>query len=168
MFWNNAVLFASLSPKILEKLQKYFRIGWQSQVDNRIQLNYFLMYVIMYVEELTKIDMKINRTLSITEARKEIFKIADELQKPDVCYMLTENGKPKVVMMSAEEYESWMETIEVMREMPDLAKEIKEAEEEFAKGEYVKFEDILKEDGIEITDKGEIKHVSNCSKKVCK
>ena len=122
----------------------------------------------MYVEELTQIDMKIDRTLSISEARKNIFKIAEDIQKPDVCYMLTENGKPKAVIMSADEYESWMETMEVMREMPDLAKEIKEADEEFARGEYVKFEDILKEDGIEITDKGEIKHVSSRSKKVRK
>lgn len=117
------------------------------------------MYAIMYVEELTQIDMKTDRTLSITEARKEIFKIADEVQKPDVYYVLTDNGKPKVVIMSTEEFESWRETIEVMMEMPELAQEIKEAEEEFARGEYVDFEDILKKDGLEITDKGELKHV---------
>jgi len=126
------------------------------------------MYVIMYVEELTQIDMKTDRTLSITEARKEIFKIANEVQKPDVHYVLTDNGKPKAVIMSAEEFESWVETLEVMVEMPDLAKEIKEAEEEFARGEYIDFEDYLREEGIEITDNGEIKHVSNHLKKARK
>ncbi|MFA4891444.1 MAG: type II toxin-antitoxin system Phd/YefM family antitoxin [Candidatus Gracilibacteria bacterium] len=112
--------------------------------------------------------MKTDRTLSITEARKEIFKIANEVQKPDVHYVLTDNGKPKAVIMSAEEFESWVETLEVMVEMPDLAKEIKEAEEEFARGEYIDFEDYLREEGIEITDNGEIKHVSNHLKKARK
>lgn len=109
----------------------------------------------MYVEELTKIDMKINRTLSITEARKEIFKIADEVQKPDVCYMLTENGRPKVVMMSAEEYESMVETMEVMIEIPDLKEEIDEFEDDLKTGrvkDYTTLEDFLAKEGISISD----------------
>lgn len=103
------------------------------------------MYVIMYVEELTQIDMKISRTLSISEARKNIFKITDEIQKPDVCYMLTENGKAKAVIMSADEYESWMETMEVMLDFPNLLNEIKEAEEEFKRGEYVTLDELKDE-----------------------
>lgn len=99
----------------------------------------------MYVEELTKIDMKISRTLSISEARKNIFKIANEIQKPDVCYMLTENGKAKAVIMSADEYESWMETMEVMLDFPNLLNEIKEAEEEFKRGEYVTLDELKDE-----------------------
>jgi prevent-host-death family protein len=121
----------------------------------------------MYVEELTQIGMKISKTLSISEARKNIFKIADEIQKPDVCYMLTENGKAKAVIMSADEYESWMETMEVMLDFPDLLSEMKEADEEFARGEYVDFEDILKENGMKITN-GKIEYVSNRSKKTGK
>ena len=143
------------------------RIGCYHQVDDSILLIYFLMYVIMYVEELTQIGMKISKTLSISEARKNIFKIADEIQKPDVCYMLTENGKAKAVIMSADEYESWMETMEVMLDFPDLLSEMKEADEEFARGEYVDFEDILKENGMKITN-GKIEYVSNRSKKTGK
>jgi len=94
------------------------------------------MYVIMYVEKLTQIDMRPKTTLSISEARKNIFKIADEVQKPDTFYTLTENGQPKVIMMSAEEFESWMETMEVMWEFPDLKKDIEEAERDFKSGNY--------------------------------
>jgi len=94
------------------------------------------MYVIMYVEELTQIEMRPKTTLSISEARKNIFKLAEEVQKPDTFYTLTENGQPKVVMMSAEEFESWMETMEVMWEFPDLKKDIEEAEIDFKNGNY--------------------------------
>lgn len=109
----------------------------------------------MYVEELTKIDMKISRTLSISEARKNIFKIADEIQKPDICYMLTENGKAKAVIMSASEYESWMETMEVMMEMPDLKKEIDEFEDDLRTGRvknYTTLEEFLAKEGVSISD----------------
>ena len=48
--------------------------------------------------------MDAKTTLSISEARKKIFKIAEQVQKPATHYTLTEKGKPKAVMMSAEEF----------------------------------------------------------------
>jgi prevent-host-death family protein len=75
-------------------------------------------------------------TISISEARKRIFEIADNVQAPNKVYTLTSDGKPKVVLMSAEEYESWLETMEVLSEFPDIKKDIKETEEAFNTGEY--------------------------------
>jgi len=75
-------------------------------------------------------------TISISEARKRIFEIADNVQSPNKVYTLTSDGKPKVVIMSAEEYESWLETMEVLTEFPDIKKDIAETEEAFATGEY--------------------------------
>lgn len=75
-------------------------------------------------------------TISISEARKRIFEIADNVQSPNKVYTLTSDGKPKVVIMSAEEYESWLETMEVLSEFPDIKKDITETEEAFRTGEY--------------------------------
>jgi len=75
-------------------------------------------------------------TISISEARKRIFEIADNVQSPNKVYTLTSDGKPKVVIMSAEEYESWLETMEVLTEFPDIQKDIVETEEAFDTGEY--------------------------------
>jgi len=83
--------------------------------------------------------MDIKTTISISEARKRIFDIADEVQAPNKVYTLTANGKPKMVMMSAEEYESWMETMEVLREFPDLDEEVAETDEAVRTGEYNKW-----------------------------
>ena len=110
----------------------------------------------MYVDELTKIHMKPNNFFSVTEARKNIFKIADEVQKPGNYYTLTENGRPKAVVMSAEEFESWKETMDVMSEMPDLADDIKRFEEDLKTGrtkDYVTLDELIlklqkKENGI--------------------
>ena len=87
--------------------------------------------------------MNAKTTLSISEARKKIFKIADEVQKSDVHYTLTEKGKPKVVVMSADEFDSWQETIEIVHDR-ELMERIRSAEEEIEKGHYVTLEDALK------------------------
>lgn len=91
--------------------------------------------------------MDAKRTLSISEARKRIFEIADEVQKPDTHYTLTENGRPKAVIISVEEFESLLETIEVLQEFPNLAKDIEEAERDFLRGDYVTLDEILAKEG---------------------
>jgi prevent-host-death family protein len=83
--------------------------------------------------------MDTKHTLSTTEARKKLFQITKEVQTPGTIYTFTENGKPKAVMMSAEEFESWQETLEVMQDFPNLKEELKIAEEEIARGETVEF-----------------------------
>lgn len=55
--------------------------------------------------DLRPIKMKIKNVLPITEARKKIFSIAEEVQKSNIYYTLTERGKPTVVILSAEEFE---------------------------------------------------------------
>ncbi|MBI1984610.1 MAG: type II toxin-antitoxin system Phd/YefM family antitoxin [Candidatus Wildermuthbacteria bacterium] len=88
--------------------------------------------------------MDTKRTLSISEARKRIFEIADEVQKTGTYYTLTEKGKPKVVVLSAEEFESLIETLEVLED-PETMERLREAEKAFEKGDYYDWEDLKKE-----------------------
>jgi prevent-host-death family protein len=95
-------------------------------------------------------------TIPISEARRRIFDIADEVQAPNKVYTLTADGKPKVVIMSAEEYESWMETMEVLREFPDLDKEIAETDEAVRTGAYKKWatlEDMIAKRPLAVAEK---------------
>lgn len=80
------------------------------------------------------IDTK--RIISISEARKNIFSIVDEVQIPGHAYLLTADGNAKAVIMSAEEYESMVETLEVMRDFPDIHKAIAETDDAIRTGEY--------------------------------
>lgn len=50
--------------------------------------------------------MNTKTTVPISEARKNIFSIASEVQNPNVYYTLTERGRPKAVLISAEKFES--------------------------------------------------------------
>jgi antitoxin YefM len=100
--------------------------------------------------------MNSKTTLSITEARKKIFDIAQDVQNPGVFYTLTENGKPKAVILSYEEYESIMETMDVMEEMPELDKELKESREAVKRGEHktwTSLEELLAKQGFVMAEK---------------
>lgn len=92
--------------------------------------------------------MNANTTISITEARKRIFDIAREVQKPSVYYTLTENGRPKAVMLAASEFESWQETLEVMRDFLNLKDDAKRVYAEYKKGDYITLEELLASNGF--------------------
>ena len=92
--------------------------------------------------------MNTKTTLPISEARKKIFKIAEDVQKPGVYYTLTENGSPKAVMMSAEEFDSLLEDLEILSS-PQIMADIKKAEEVIKRGDYVIWTEMKKELGYE-------------------
>ncbi len=114
--------------------------------------------------------MRAKTTISISEARKKIFDIAKEVQKPGVYYTFTEKGKPKTVLMSYEEFDSLMETLEIMSN-PKIIKDIKKAEEEYKRGEYVTWEEMKRElhqsrrPSLALADKGKKKYLVRKIKK---
>ena len=91
--------------------------------------------------------MSTKTTLSITEARKNIFEIIEDIQRPSRYYTLTAHGQPKAILLSAEEFESLLETIDVLREMPDLLERAEEAREEMRKGNTQTLDEFFREEG---------------------
>lgn len=87
-------------------------------------------------------------TMPISDARKKIYKISDEVQKPGVRFTLTERGKPRAIFMSYDEYDSMRETLEILSE-PGIMNDIKRAEEEYKRGEYFTWEEVKKKLGWE-------------------
>ena len=90
--------------------------------------------------------MDIKRTISISEARKRIFDIAEDVQAPNQVYTLTENGKPKVVVMSVRDFEALEEDRELLND-PTLLKKIQSAEAEFKRGDFTTLDDLKLELG---------------------
>ena len=100
-------------------------------------------------------------TISITEARKKLFLIAKEVQTPGRSYTLTEKGRPKVTIISFEEYDSLKETIEILTEFPNLKKDMEEAERAVKTGKYKSWttlEDLLGREGFVFHDKSSNKY----------
>lgn len=86
--------------------------------------------------------MNSKTTLSITEARKQLFALAQKAQQSGLHYTLTEKGKAKVVLMSADEFESWQETLEVMQDFPNLKKTIKKVEKDYRNKLYKNYKTL--------------------------
>lgn len=117
--------FASFS----KKLAFLFTHNNRATLDERLDVHYY-------------VPMNTQTTISISEARKKIFQIAQKVQKPYIHYTLTEKGRPYVVIMSADEFESWQETLEVMQEYPDLKKDAATARRAVATKEYKKYKTL--------------------------
>lgn len=71
-----------------------------------------------------------SKALSLTEGRKKIFELAEEVQTPGSYVLFTQNGAPKAVLLSVNEFESLLETIDVLQESPDLLSRIAEIDKD--------------------------------------
>ena len=89
------------------------------------------------------------KTLPITEARANLTTLVNRANKLLDEYIITVNGKPAAVLMSADEYESWKETNEILSDKK-LMKAIEEGEEDIKKGRVYDWEDVKKELGLDV------------------
>ena len=85
-----------------------------------------------------------NKIMTATQVRKNFFKTIEEAAQYGQSLTVTLDGLPKVVMMSAEEWEGWQETMEVMADQ-DLMEQIRISDKELAEGKGEKWEDIRDE-----------------------
>ena len=87
-------------------------------------------------------------TLPITKARENLTSLVDNAKKKLDEYIITVNGSPAAVIISAEEYESWKETNEIMAD-PALLKAIKQGQKEIKEGKGIPWEEVKKDLGFE-------------------
>ncbi len=86
------------------------------------------------------------KTLPITEAREKLTTLVKKAHKQLDEYIITVNGKPAAVLLSADEYESWKETNEILAD-PGLVKAIRQGEKEIAEGKGISWEQAKKDLG---------------------
>jgi prevent-host-death family protein len=96
--------------------------------------------------------MDTDHTLSLTDARKQIFSLADDVATTQSHYVLTENGRPKAVLLSAELFDSWRETIDVLAETPDIENELIDARREYDRGNYATLDHFLASRGLVLSE----------------
>lgn len=82
-------------------------------------------------------------TLSITEARNNLLDLIRKTKDLMERVIITKNGKPEAVLISYDEYESWIETLEITQDS-QLMKEITEAKEDIKAGRLVPYDEVLK------------------------
>ena len=99
---------------------------------------------------------KLKNIISTTEARRNIFKLTEDIQKPGNYYTFTENGNAKAVLLSVDEFESMRATIETLIEDPDLPQLSRQANLAVEAGDfsdYIPLEQLIKESGYSVAEK---------------
>jgi len=87
------------------------------------------------------------KTMPLTEARKGLSKIVDEVAAIHEHVTITRQGKPAAVVMSADEFESWQETLEIMSD-PEAVAAIKRGMRDVKAGRTRPLEEVLKRLGV--------------------
>jgi len=92
------------------------------------------------------------QTLPITKAREDLTTLVDNARLHLDEYIITVNGIPAAVLMSAAEYDSLRETNEIL-DNPQLMAAIKEGEEDVRMNRIHDWEDVKRELNIDVQNK---------------
>ncbi|WKZ25389.1 MAG: type II toxin-antitoxin system Phd/YefM family antitoxin [bacterium] len=87
------------------------------------------------------------KTLPITQAREELTSLVDKAKRKLDEFVITVNGSPAAVLMSASEFDSWKETLEIMSD-PQLMKTIEEGEREINEDKGKDWDMVKKQLGL--------------------
>lgn len=83
-------------------------------------------------------------TISVTELKNNTTQVLDRAALKGHRTVIKRQGKPGLVLMSADEYESWEDTNEILADKK-LMRSIKKGEEDIKNGRYVTLEELKKE-----------------------
>lgn len=86
-------------------------------------------------------------TIPLTKLRPELPKIMDRVAKYFDRCVITRHGQPEAVILSIEDYESILETLEIQSDKA-LMQGIKKAEKELKQGKGMSLEKVNKELGL--------------------
>ena len=87
--------------------------------------------------------------LAMAEARKQLPKLADALEKhPEIgAVKITRHGKPVLAVLSWDLYESVVETMEIMSD-PEMMAAFRQGVKEMEEGKGIPWEQVKKELGL--------------------
>ena len=85
-----------------------------------------------------------SQTISLKEARSKLSVLIDKADQMSQRFVVTKNGTPKAVIISAGEFESWVETLELMSN-PKAVKALEQGLKEAKAGKFHPFKDVFGE-----------------------
>ena len=82
-------------------------------------------------------------SMTVTEAKAHLLEIIRKADESMQHIIISKNGKPKAIIMSIDEYEGWLETLEIISDKAAI-KDIEEARKELKEGKVYTFEEVFK------------------------
>lgn len=87
------------------------------------------------------------KSVTLKALRPKLPRIIEDIDSRMDRFIITKRGKPVALMMSVDDYESLLETLDILSDK-HLMKRIKKAEEEIGKGNVAALDKIEKDLGI--------------------
>ena len=87
------------------------------------------------------------RTITLKELRPKLPQIIQEIDSKMDRFIITKRGKPAALMMAVEDFESIMETLEIMSDRK-LMKKIRRSQEEIKEGKVIEMAELERKLGI--------------------
>jgi antitoxin YefM len=84
------------------------------------------------------------RTISITDARNRLPELVDEVTDHLSEYVITKRGRAQAVLLSTDEHDALLETLEILSDSTTLRR-IREGLDELGRGEVLSFEEVFGE-----------------------
>ena len=84
------------------------------------------------------------RIMSLKQAQSRFSSLVDNAHRLSERVIVTKNGTPKAVVMGAEEFESWVETLELLSN-PKAVKTLEQGLKEAKAGKLRSFKDVFGE-----------------------
>jgi prevent-host-death family protein len=82
------------------------------------------------------------KTIPLSAAKAGLSRIIDEISKTHTTFQITRSGVPEGVLLSAEEYESLLETLEILSD-PELMRQIHQSIRDIKKGRLLTHEEVF-------------------------
>jgi antitoxin YefM len=83
-------------------------------------------------------------TISVTDARNRLPELVDDVAGHLSEYVITRHGRAHAVLLSAEEHEALLDTLEVLSDSRAMER-VRKGLEELANGDVASFEDVFGE-----------------------
>jgi antitoxin YefM len=91
---------------------------------------------------MNTIAKKITHIMGITDVRDNLKDAVEHVENTNQAVTITYRNRARAVLMGAEEYESWKETLDIMSR-PELVKGIEEGLKDIREGRYSTFEEVF-------------------------
>jgi antitoxin YefM len=81
------------------------------------------------------------KTIPLSEAKARLSELVKDVSETHEIITISKGGVPATVMLSVDEYESLIETLDILSD-PDLMKKLKQAEKELKEGKFLTHEEV--------------------------
>lgn len=85
-----------------------------------------------------------DQILPVTDVKRNLLPLIRKVQKLQESVTITRNGRPAAVLLSLDEYEGLLETVEILSD-PALVKRLRRSKKELDRGQWISHREVWKD-----------------------